>query len=107
MKVEIKNRRPDTKPQVDAVYLLHQSESVILVQVNTTEKYPKIDLIGGSSIILSDGTEVQFNDLPFAKNEICCEADRSTIYVTLFDSKLLHQLSYDTQPGQVLYYKED
>lgn len=90
--------------EVQAVYIFHQSDEVVLAQVNTATKHPEVILYqGGIGIVIAGGSKVLFHHLPMEHSVIFAHTDRHTIYVTIFNYQLLEKLTYGGDKKKTLY----
>jgi len=86
---------------VEAVYLLHETDQVVIAQIQTKDKYPEVgtfndvvlNFISRNNLQIRHRAQVCFNNLPFDHGEIVYRPDRHVLYVTIFNFELLEQLS--------------
>jgi hypothetical protein len=76
---------PESGPQtIRNVYMLLESNDVVLMRIDTTTKYPEPPACSASKLIFRNGETVNFSNLPFDLPQTLWSISRNSIYVTIF-----------------------
>jgi hypothetical protein len=90
------NRNDDS--YVEAVYLLHETDQVIVAQIQTKPKYPDVTAFNHVTVDFKkvdsvEPAQVRFRNLPFDKGTMTFNVGRHTLYVVIFNFELEEQLA--------------
>lgn len=88
--VEIKQ----SNRQIEEVYVLLETEDVVLARIITEAKYPQVAaIIGGCGLILQNGEhfkcQIRFRGIPFEMPHLVYSCDRYSLDVCFYNSNLL------------------
>lgn len=95
------------KKEIRNVCLLHESNEVVIILVQTNSKVPQ--LLGLNHVIyhFEGGDTLRLENLPFNHAHVIYTPDRYDMHIAIYNFYLLEKLSANRTGSQILYdYKE-